>query len=93
MTQKTTISTFQGYALRKDVEMWTGYRGRGMQPLMKVFPAGTRVLLTITKYKGEYIAHDGEVPTHVKYTVTKNDSGELYGATHTIPWEAEDVQL
>lgn len=93
MTQKTTISTFHGYALRKDVEMWTGYRGRGLPPLKKDVPAGTRVLLTITKYKGDYIAHDDEVPTHVKYTVTLNDGGELYGASHTIPWEAEDVNV
>lgn len=85
MTQKTTISTFQGYVLKKDVEVSTGYRGRGLPPLQKTLPAGQRVLLTITKYKGAYIAHDDEQHTHVKYTVTANIDGVIYGASETIP--------
>lgn len=84
MTQKN-VSTFRQYTLTKEVEVSTGYIGRGKLPLVQTLPIGTQVLLTITKYKGAYIAHDHEVPTHLKYTVSKNIDGVLYGASEMIP--------
>lgn len=84
MTQKN-VSTFRTYTLTKEVEVSTGYIGRGIQPHQKTLPAGTQVLLTITKYTGAYIAHDDEVHTHLQYTVSKNIEGVLYGASTMIP--------
>lgn len=82
---QTNISTFRQYNLTKEVAVSTGYIGRGIQPLQKTLPVGTQVLLTITKYTGAYIAHDGEVYTHLQYTVSKNIDGVLYGASEMVP--------
>ncbi len=85
MTQNNVTAFRKGYKLREATEVSTGYRGRGLQPLQKVLEAGTEVLLTITKYTGAYISRDGEQHTSIKYTVTVNIDGVIYGASKSVP--------
>lgn len=48
--EKVTVD-YMGYGvITKDVEMTTGYRGRGLPSLSDMFPAGTTVVFTLKEY-------------------------------------------
>ena len=84
MTQNTTTHS-EWITLRRDVDMSTGYRGRGKRSLQRTFPKGTRVHYTRNYYNGEFIAHDGDPITAVHHLVSVNHEGEQYSAAFIVP--------
>lgn len=83
MTQTTTVHS-EWRSLKADTEMSTGYRGRGLQPLTKTFPAGTRVHYTRTFYHGDFVAHDGDPVETIHHKVSVRDESGTYSAAR---WE------
>lgn len=79
MPQHTTVLKAH-ITLKRDLEMSTGYRGRGLLPRTRTFPAGTRVNYDVCSYSGEYIAHDGDEITEVRHFASCYFEGEKYTA-------------
>lgn len=72
--------THKTIRLKEPTEVSTGYRGRGLQPLSKVLPAGAKVV-----YNTSQNLTDG--PEVVLHEVIYTEGRETYRAVKRLPKE------